>query len=470
MVWLLPVASVLLARLQTGDVSVQIRAGSWMLDAGELMRRDIFTYTVGGRPWLNQQWGAEIVLGPLYGAVGWRGLIIMRALFVAVASGLTYRRTRAAGADPLVAGTLVIVILEVAFLLPGTVALRSQLLAVPLFLCSLWLLSDRHRHLHRLLWLVPIGVAWANIHGSFLLLTAMLTVAFLADVVARRKRDATWTGILAAVSLVTPLVTPWGAGTYGYVADLLSSPVVRRVIEEWKPLWQRTPAGPVFLAIVVSMIGLVLWKGTRRPTLEETLQLFLFTALAVWSGRNLLWWALAAPPIMGGLLSRWRPDRGAAGRSGLLVGCALAVLIVIGIVHVFTVLPTEALLGEAAPQGITDAVDAASSGGVRVFDGWWGSWFELQLPDIPMFIDVRAEVFPDAVWADFFRAMTGAPGWEEVFDRWRIGVVVAEKEHQGALVDVLRGDPGWTLVHEDDEGVVFVRTPVRTSMIPSPSP
>jgi hypothetical protein len=457
MAWLLPAVSVLFARMPTGDLSYQIRDGLWMIHERSVLTHDVFTFTALGRPWLNEQWAGELILGGLFRVVGWRGLVIVRALLASVAAGATLARTRSKGADPVVGGCIVLVALEVAFLLPGTGALRPQLLAVPLFLLTLWLLDGRHERPRRLLWLVPIGIVWANVHGSFVLMTAMVMIACISDVVARRRRDAAWTGGLALASLVTPLVSPLGVGTYRYLVSILSSPVIREVIDEWQPLWRRSPAGPVMLAVVVVAFILVLRRGTRRPTLEEGLQLALFTGLAVWSGRNLLWWALATPPIAGGLLAGWHPERHGVRRTTVLVGATLAVFVLSGCVRVATTEPVQALLSEAPTQQMTDAVGAAARDGARVFDGWWGSWFELELPAVPMFIDARAEFFPQAIWDDYFRITFALPGWQQTLDRWNIDVVVANKRYHERLVRLLRSDPAWTVREQDAEGIVFVR-------------
>lgn len=457
MVWLLPAVSVLLALMPTGDLAYQIRAGIRMIDDRTILTRDVFTYTVAGRPWLNQQWAGEIVLGGLFRAVGWRGLVFVRALLASVAAGAVFARTRSKGADPFVAGCVVLVGLEVAFLLPGTGALRTQLLAVPLFLVTLWVIGTRDKDPRRLAWLVPVQVVWANMHGSFVLLTALVGIAFVADVVGRHRREASWSGAVLLASLVAPLVSPLGFGTYRYLGDLLSSPVVREVIDEWQPLWRRSPAGPVFLAVAIVAIVVVVRYGTRRPTLEEGLQLLLFTGLAVWSGRNLLWWALGTPPIIGGLLAGWHPERGGTRRTATLVAAGLAMLLLIGTVRVTTVEPAEALLSEAPTQALTDAVAAATQDGARVFDGSWGSWFEFQLPTVPMFIDARAELFPDPLWGDYLTITHARAGWRQVLDRWNVDVVVADKRYHERLVRLLRTDPAWTLHHEDRVGVVFTR-------------
>ncbi|MDP9301251.1 MAG: hypothetical protein M3P43_10230 [Actinomycetota bacterium] len=458
MVWCLPAISVLLARMPTGDLAYQIRAGIRMIDDRTILTHDVFTYTVAGRSWLNEQWVSEIVLGGLFKLVGWRGLVFVRALLATVAGGVTLARTRARGADPFVAGCVVLVALEVAFLLPGTGALRPQLLAVPLFLATLWLLDTRHADPRRLAWLLPVQIVWANVHGSFVLLTALTGIAFVCDLVARRRRDATWTGAVVLASLVAPFVSPLGLGTYRYLVELLSSPVVRQIIDEWQPLWRRSPAGPVFLAVMIVAIALVLRRGTRRPTLEETLRFLLFTGLAVWSGRNLLWWALGIPPIVGGMLAGWHPERDRSRAMTTLVAAALGILLVIGGVRVATREPAEALLSEAPTQALTAVVGTATKNGARVFDGWWGSWFELELPGVPMFVDARAELFPDAVWSDYFTVTQARAGWRQILDRWNVDVVVANTTYHERLIRLLRIDPSWTLRYEDREGVVFTRS------------
>jgi hypothetical protein len=457
LVWLLPPATVLLALMPTGDLAYQIRVGLRMIDDRSILTHDVFTYTMGGQPWLNQQWAAELTLGGLFRLVGWRGLVVVRAVLAGVAAGVTLNRTRARGADPFVAGVLVLVALEIAFLLPGTAALRPQLLSVPLFLLTLWLLDTRREHPTRPLWLVPVAIAWANVHGSFVLVPALAGISFVADLVARHSRDAIRSGALTVATLLTPLVSPLGVGTYRYLGELLTSPLVRDIIDEWQPLWRRWPAFPAFVAMSTVLLAVLWQRRTRNPTLEEALRATMFTILAVWSGRHLLWWALAMPPIAGGMLAGWHPERGSTRTATVGVAAVLAVVLGIGVVRVATTRPVERLLTEIPTREMTETVRTASANGARVFDGWWGSWFELEMPGVPMFVDARAELFTDEIWGDWFTITQARPGWREAIDRWNIDVVVANERYQGRLIGLLRSDAAWMLLHEDDEGAVFIR-------------
>ncbi|MGZ6545987.1 MAG: hypothetical protein ACXVEI_11790 [Actinomycetota bacterium] len=454
-VWLVPPAGVLLSRMDTNDLAYQIRAGALMVHHRQILRTDPFTFTVGGKAWLDQQWGSQVILDLLHRVAGWPGLIVVRAALVSIAFGVTYVWARRATGDALMAACLTVGALLVSISLPGALALRPQLLVVPLFLVALWIVRSRANHPRRLSWLPLMALVWANMHGSFVLLALVVGIAFVADVVGHAP-SRRWTGLALLACLLTPVVNPWGPGIYSYVVRVSTSPIVRNVIDEWLPLWRRAPAGPLFLLAVVAVCLMLARRRRRLPTLEETLGLIAFTLLAITSGRNLLWWSLYVPPVLGGLVVA-RPER-TADRSplgfamvGLLVG-----LLVAGCVHVATAEPPESLLA-GAPQGITTALgDAAGSGG-RVFDGWWGSWFEYALPEIPMFDDARAEIFPTSVWDDYFRISAARSGWMETLDRWRIEVVVASSDHQGPLIDRLERDRAWRETYRDAEGAVFVR-------------
>jgi len=50
-----PVVVALRFSLSTIDLAYLIRSGEFMLDTGDILRRDVFTFTVSGQEWLNQQ-------------------------------------------------------------------------------------------------------------------------------------------------------------------------------------------------------------------------------------------------------------------------------------------------------------------------------------------------------------------------------------------------------------------------------
>jgi hypothetical protein len=457
LVWLVPAAAVLFSRMPTNDLAYHIRAGSLMADLGHVLRVDPFTFTMLGQPWHDQQWGAQLLLDLAFRPLGWPGLVLLRAAIVSVAFGVTFHWARkAAAGDALSAACLTLGALVVAILMPGSLALRPQLLAVPLFLITTWILRDRAENPSRLVWLPVVAVVWANLHGSFVLMLVMCGIAFGVDVVERR-RTWRWTGAAMFGCLFGTLINPWGFGIYGYVADLATAPIVRDVIDEWRPLWRLSPAGPAALTASAVLVTLFATGKLRRPTLEEGLGLAAFSALAVSSGRSLLWACLYFPPVIGGMVVARReqlPDRS---RLTLILSVVVAALLLMGLGRVVLADGPDVLLSEA-PQGITDEVERIASPDDRVFDGRWGSWFEFALPQLPMFVDARAELFPQQVWNDFFTISAARGPWREALDRWKFDIVVADYGRQQRLIGRLGSAPGWTEVYRDGDGVIFERS------------
>ena len=138
---------------------------------------------------------------------------------------------------------------------------------------------------------------------------------------------------------------------------------------------------------------------------------------------------------------------------------------------VFSILPvwraTDPAIGAPtgvltdAPSGITAALRATAGSGDRVFNPQpWGSWFEFALPDVPVAIDSRIELFSRGVWRDYQTVSFAQEGWGRVLDRWNVDVLVVDPATQGDLArSALRAD-AWSLSYRDPQAMVFRRAAV----------
>jgi hypothetical protein len=449
---LIPASAVLLSRMETEDLAYQVRAGALMWHIHGVLRSDPFTFTVGGQPWHDLQWGAQLVLAAVHAAGGWRGLVLVRAAIVGGAVGSTYVRTVRRGAGPKASILATFLAFVVCMSLPGSIAMRPQLLAVPLFVATAAIIGVRARH-PMWMWAIPaIGIVWVNIHGSFVLAPLLCGIGFVADVIERAPHRRT-TGIVFGLSLVAPLANPWGYRSYTYVADLATLPIVRTVIDEWRPMWHQWPAGLPY-ALTLFLAAIVLARGGwSRLRTDDRLVLVVFSLMALASGRNVVWWSLAVPPAIG--LALPAESSGWPRVGSMIARVGVGVILTLALVQVLREPPNDTLTD--APAGISSAVDEATGPGARVFAGWWGSWLEFTDPASQQFVDARAEIFPNDVWADYFRISRAEPGWSDVLDRRRIDIVVASRQHQAALIAAIDADPRWRLLYTDGNGVVFGR-------------
>ena len=198
------------------DLAYHLRAGDLMLDAGAILRRDVFTSSALGAPWLNQQWGAQVVLGGLFDVGGWLALATLRAAVAATVTGLLYASCRNVGASRRSSAGLT---LAAGILLAGGFLVRPQLFGILWFALTQWLLSRRDRHPNGVLWALPIAVLWANTHGSFFLAPVLFAIAWAQDLDARRG-TATRTLVVGLATIPLTLLNPFGFRVWGYVVSV----------------------------------------------------------------------------------------------------------------------------------------------------------------------------------------------------------------------------------------------------------
>ncbi len=463
----LPAVASLLAPVLTGDISYQVRAGQLMFEAGRVIDTDPFTFTVAGEPWVNQQWGASIVFAAVYDLVGWTGLLLMRALLVGSAFALVYAANRATGANRIVSSLVMLGMFVVA---ATNLALRSQMFGVVGFAAVVALLAWRHKH-PRLMWLIPlIMIAWANTHGSFFMGWLAIGLAALEDLVARR-RLAVQTIVVGVVSVLVTLIHPWGVEMWAYVVELSSNSLISALVSEWQPSTLQTPTGIFFFASLAVMILLLLVRG-RVISWLQLAWLAGLALLSLMAVRNVVWWAIGAAPILAILVSglefRGRrlgdpvfdEPRG-AGYTAIAGLAGVMALLVLPIWR-----PIDPLYGPEnvvryAPRGVTETLRAEATTGDRLLaDQQWGSWFELALPGVPVMVDTRIELFDAEVWGDYLHVQGGREDWADILDRWGVTFVAADAANR-QLLPFIEAHPGWELLHEDAEGLVYRRVEPR---------
>ncbi len=454
----LPVVTALEARISTIDLAYQIRAGEIILRTRHLVRVDPFTFTAAGRPWLDQQWGAQVLLALLHRAGGWATLAVARAALVGVVFLLVYLACRAAGAS--VKGAAWLALGSFVIAVEG-LAMRPQLMGMALFALTLWLVASRRDRPGRL-WAVPAVVAvWANVHGSFFLGPLVLGLAWLDDLRGHspRSRATSW---VALASLAAATLNPFGLHVWSYTVAISTNPMITRNITEWAPPTIREFTGAAFFVSVAAVTAFFALRG-KRIAWPHLLTLGLFFAMGLAAGRGDFWWALVAPVVVAANLPqrRERPER--VGPPAW-VNTAIAVLLVaLGVSFLPGVRDHNPMLADPtllsdAPAGIAAELERALAPGARVFAPQrWGSWFELAVPEDPVFVDSRIEVFPSSVWRQYRDVSFGLEGWQEVLDRWDVTAVVVHPVQQADLLPRIREDPGWRLAYRDADGYLFLR-------------
>lgn len=455
----LPAVVTLRASMATIDLAYQIRAGEIMLDGHHVLRTDPFTFTAFGRPWLDQQWGAQVLLAQIFRWGSWELLALTRAAVAAASFWLLYVACRARGAGVRPAAWLSLGGLLVAIY---GFAPRPQMFGFLLFAMTLAVVSERGRH-PRLLWLLPpIVLVWANVHGSFVLAPVVLLLAWLED---RNRHIASSRTILVTIaSIVAATVNPFGLRVWQYVVELSSNAQVRNTIDEWQPPKIASASGFVFFASVAVVAASAL-RHRREIAWPRALGLVLFFLLGVTAIRGVIWWALAAPYLLADLF----PGRSTRDKPRVANTAIAVVLVGVGFVLLPWFRPTFASTANSgtvsdgllsyAPNAYSTRLAEAVEPGTRVFaPEIWASWFELAVPQFPVMIDPRIEIFSDAVWRDYDDISHASGRWQQIVNRWEIGALALNAEQQSDLIGVIERDPNWKMVYRDDDGILLVRS------------
>ncbi len=193
--------------------------------------------------------------------------------------------------------------------------------------------------------------------------------------------------------------------------------------------------------------------------------------MALWSARNISVFAIVATPLLSRLLENWlqerhwtiRPTQTISPRMARLNAILLGIIVLAAVAQVGNTLSSEnvaELHTDYLPVGATAYLQENQPPGPMFNDYNWGGYFIFALPEYPVFVDGRTDLYGDVFLTDYIRAILGAEEWRSVLDEHAINLVVIQKAT--ALATLLRdASSTWQLLYEDDLTVIFGRVSER---------
>jgi hypothetical protein len=109
-----------------------------------------------------------------------------------------------------------------------------------------------------------------------------------------------------------------------------------------------------------------------------------------------------------------------------------------------------------------------SVAGSRIFNSYdWGGYLIWKSnPEVPVFIDGRADLYGEALFHDFADAYQFRDGWRQILEGWRVETVLVPSD--SALAIGLRASPGWTIAYADSQATILT-APRETLGIVAPA-
>ena len=467
----LPFLHGLASKIGPNDYWWHIAYGRDIAATGAIPQVDTYSFTRLGEPFFDQGWLAQLGMYGVESAGGVRLAVLVLALILALTYGLilreAYLRTRS------IKLSVIVVTLFTGLLSATNWSVRPQTLAFFLF-TILFLRVEKFRRGQLSiagLWPLPVVmVLWVNVHGSFVVGISYMTIVAVGQLIERRRSldgaltRARWRGLVAVGLLATAalIVNPRGPMVLQYVRGLVGDSGVRQLVTEWQPPTLGTPAGLLFLAGVLAVFLAVAYSPRRLP-LTDLLLLATFLLLGLTAVRNAVWFAIVVTPMMAEQIAAVAPMQRPDERGWVWGNRALvAVLVLLAVVAWPWNRP---LVGSGAFGGVVTAGTPLKSTAVleagprpsRLFNELgFGAYLMYEVPDQRLFIDPRIELYPYEQLQDY---MILSAGYDvpRLLTKYEIDGALLSKENQAGLIDHLRGDDGWDIVHEDDAAILMYR-------------
>jgi hypothetical protein len=457
------------------DLWGHIVFGRQILHTGVIPKREVFSWTAQGQPWINHEWLAELALGGAHERWGGSGVLLLK-----MAAGLlTFALClRMGGVNvPWPArfvtwgfGALAVVEISYGF------AARPQIFTALGLALELMLLRRIHDGARLWAWSLPVlFVFWINAHGGALAGFALLGLAASATTAQALRRQmrlgTVWVLWLAVGSVTAALCcNPWKAGLLRWLAG--SVLWMRPEIQEWNP----TPLGwdhAAFFLLIA--LGAFAWGFSRRPRAWwELAACAAFALLGVGAVRHAPLCGIVVlaltPPHLADALARFR---GACARlesaaSDPAMQKAAAVLCCLGAagagIGTFTLHKEHPLTMEAPrseyPAGAVDFLRKNDLQGRLLVFFDWGELAIFELPGCPPSIDGRLDTcYSRELIAAHWKFYNGEPFDQKVLNANEADLALLPGNLAGTAELAKR--PGWKAVYFDDLAVVLAREPGR---------
>ena len=289
----------------TGDTFFDLVAGRDIVQHG-LPHSDRLMAFTAGRGWQDQQWLAHLVSYGIYSLGGLPLVSLVDTACMLLALLVAMAAARALGGSTTWIAAVACPVLLL--LVPSTA--RAQTFALPLFAVLVWLLArDTRTPDRRILFVVPLLVLWANVHGSVLLASALVLLRCAVGAgFAVRARDvrALWRPLaLGAVALLAPFASPYGPRLISYYTGTATNGAFHKMVTEWAGTTLRAwPAFFLFGALVV----VVILRPEIRLNLFEKLCLGALLLAGLDTTRNIVWLPIATTVLLPRALTEWSPQ------------------------------------------------------------------------------------------------------------------------------------------------------------------
>ena len=453
------------------DTWWHLRSGQYIVENQTIFTADPFSHTHYGQEWMYPKL-AQVFWYGLFAGAGWIGMSMGLALWVTGAFALVWQVTP----GNLYIRAFVILLGVVTSAL--TWVARPQMISF-LFAALTLLLLERYKRVgSRWIFVLPLLVIlWVNMHGGYAIAFMLVGVYLVGEALNRLTKHSSdpvlsWQqiGILFGIAIVSFLVVtinPHGWQMWLYPFKTVGIGALRDFIQEWRsPNFHATMTWPFIIMFLLTIT--VMGFTSRYTDWVDLLQVSLWTVWSLFAVRNIGMYGLLTVPLLArytdAAVGKYLPVPGKSfiGRQSvmvylnwlLLILVVLAVLIQINatLLPLSTMEPEQEIVPAKAVQFIQNK---KPSGPLFNSYNWGGYLIYKLLPDYPVYIDGRTDLYEDKFMQRYIRVMAANEGWEQTLDEDGINLVLIERS--SILAKFLEKNLEWEKIYEDNMAVIYAR-------------
>ena len=458
------------------DIWWHIKVGDWIVQHLAVPHTGLFTWTAADRPWVAYSWGYEVLLSRAYAWFGLVGIGIYGTLLtLGVAYSVYWMLRRLSGRFWLACVLAVITCSAFLFnLMPRPVFFSMMLFCATL---TLVLEANRTGRVQLLYWLPLIFLLWANLHIQFIyglfVVGVLMAVNVLQRIAARLGWAPAWVQppILPAASLVAVFaacfiatcIGPYSFHLYQVISQYARAKQPYRMIMELQPLNFR--AGSHYVQLLLMGFAFFVVGRQSKVDLFKLALLAIASVVAFRTMRDA--WFICIPAAA--CIADSRADYGGCeAKETWLQRLGVAALVALSLLLFarntdFNTRGLDRAISGFLPVNAANYLRKHPAPGPLYNTLDWGGFLIWYLPNYPVAIDGRTDLYGDQLDELFFSTANGAASYVDDPYLSQAGVVILQKSNN--LVSILVSDPRFQLVYQDALAAVFVRSNASSSPI-----
>lgn len=448
------------------DIWWHLSVGDWILQHRSVPRNGIFSQAAS-RPWMAYSWGYEVLLARAYDSFSFVGMGLFGAtLTIAVAIAIFIMLYRVSGR------------FWIAWLLSGVtcaaflfnIAPRPVFLTVILYTITLTQIFEAQRtgRFQALYWLPLVFLLWANIHIQFIYGLAVLglfagtnLIARLAvswqvypDFLLKSRLPVIAPFVILACCIVSSCIGPYSYHLYHEAFVISQSKIMYKMIIELQALSFNFYNHYFELLLALTAFFTLGWSKKLDPF--KLALLFFASAFAFRTWRDAWFLCVTASALIADFPDQAKEREPIRRSDWALVALASIVLLFLAARNTDLNSRTiDRMISNEYPVNAANFLRKNPIGGPLYNSFDWGGFLIFYMPEYPVSIDGRTDLYGDAMDEQYYETQEADPSYHSDPFLNQAGVAVLKSKYP--ITQALLGDRRFRVIYRDDIAVVFAR-------------